>query len=375
MHTDYCGNGMASSKLDLLLALAREPSGEKRRELLREVTDAFTADESARTQENWAEFDKILASVAQDLETSVRTELARKIAANPSQFGRTARNLAFDEIAVARPVIESSRALSENDLLALIAEKSQDHMMAVTRRGDISEKVSDALVERGEDHVVESLLKNENARIAASTYERVAERAEKNSVLEAPLVRRKSIPLDLLSDLYLKVKAELRQEILSRYGNVSATDLEAAFERGRKRMMKEYGALPEDFEVSRGRIDGMRRRGELKPSLLVRLMREGKRTEFIFAFATLTGTDYRLVNRLVEREDVDGIAILSRAVDFDRALFVTVALMIVGEEHRMSHAEVFGKLYQKITVDAARAVVRFWKVRAKVDGDGAALSA
>jgi hypothetical protein len=33
LHTDYCGNGMASSKLDLLLALAREPSGEKRREL------------------------------------------------------------------------------------------------------------------------------------------------------------------------------------------------------------------------------------------------------------------------------------------------------------------------------------------------------
>src|SRR5215831_7760032 len=302
----------APSKLNLLLELAREPSGEKRRELLREVTDAFTADESARTQENWAEFDKILASVAHDLETSVRAELARKIATNPSQFGRTARNLAFDEIAVARPVIESSRALSENDLLAVIAEKSQDHMMAVTRRGDISEKVSDALIERGEDRVVESLLNNENARIGASSYERVAERAEKNSALEAPLVRRKSIPLDLLSDLYLKVKADLRQEILGRYGQVNAQELEAAFERGRKRIMKDYGALPEDFEVSRGRVEGMRRRGELKPSALVRLMREGKRTEFIFAFATLTGTDYHLVNRLVEREDVDGIAILSR---------------------------------------------------------------
>src|SRR5258706_1853863 len=364
-----------SSKLNLLLELSREPSGERRRELLREVTDAFAAGESTGTQENWAEFDKILAAVGQDLELSVRAELARKIAANPTQFGRTARNLAFDDIAVACPVIESSRSLSEKDLLELIAEKSQDHMLAVTKRADISEEVSDALVVSGGARVVESLLNNENARIGTRTYERVAERVDGNGPLQSSFIHRKGVPLDILGELYLKVKAELRQEILAHYGSVTHEDLEAAFERGRKRLLKDYGALPDDFEVSRGRIDGLRRRGELKPSLLVRLMREGKRTEFIFAFATLTGTDYQLVNRLVEREDIDAIAILSRAVNFDRALFVTVALMIVGEEHRMSNAEEFGKLYQKITTEAARTVVRFWKVRAKIADDGAAMGA
>src|SRR5882724_7562779 len=115
-----------ASKLSVLLELAREPSSERRRELLRQVTDAFTADENARSQENWAEFDKILSAITADLESSVRAELARKIAVSPSSFGRrTARNLAFDDISVARPVIESSRALSEKDLLELIAEKSQ----------------------------------------------------------------------------------------------------------------------------------------------------------------------------------------------------------------------------------------------------------
>jgi uncharacterized protein (DUF2336 family) len=365
-----------ASKLSVLLELAREPSSERRRELLRQVTDAFTADENVRSQENWAEFDKILSAITADLESSVRAELARKIAVNPSSFGRTARNLAFDDISVARPVIESSRALSEKDLLELIAEKSQDHMLAVTRRGEISEKVSDALVTRGEDRVVASLLENENARIGATTYERVAERAERNGELQSPFIHRNGVPLDLLSGIYLKVKSELRGEILARYGRVSAEDLDAAFERSRKRLLKDYGGLPEDFEVSRGRIEGLRRRGELKPSHLVRLMREGKRTEFIFAFATLTGTDYQLVNRLVEREDVDGFAILSRSAGFDRALFVTIALMIVGQEHRLSNAEEFGKLYQKVTTEAARAVVRFWKVRAKIaDDDSTAFSA
>src|SRR6516164_11416873 len=111
------------SKLNVLLDLANEPSGDKRRDLLRQVTDSFIADASLRTQENCAEFDRILSAITVDLELNVRAELARRLAAGASEFGRTARILAFDEIEVARPVLESSRALSEHDLLEVIEGK------------------------------------------------------------------------------------------------------------------------------------------------------------------------------------------------------------------------------------------------------------
>jgi uncharacterized protein (DUF2336 family) len=363
------------SKLHVLVELASEPSGEKRRELLRQVTDSFIADASLRTQDNCAELDRILSAITVDLELNVRAELARKIATGPLEFGHTARSLAFDDIEVARPVLENSRAVCERDLLEVIQEKSQEHMLAVTKREDITARVSDALVDRGEDRVVASLLRNETAVIAAKTYEKVADRAENSHLLQLPFVRRKGVPLDLLSELYLKVKGELRQEIITRCEGVSTADLEAAFERGRKRLLKDYGALPQDYETCRARIEMMNRRGELKSPLLVRYMREGKRTEFIFAYAALTGTDYQLVNRLIERKDVDALAILSRAAQFDRALFVTIGLMIAGEDHRMSNAEEFGRLYQNVTPEAAQKVVRFWQVRAKIADGGTALGA
>ena len=62
-------------------------------------------------------------AVAADLETQVRIELARKVAASNVPVQRTARRLAMDVIEVARPVIERSKSLSETDLLDVIKDE------------------------------------------------------------------------------------------------------------------------------------------------------------------------------------------------------------------------------------------------------------
>ena len=172
----------------LLLDLAREGSSEKRRELLRQITDVFLAAPEQRSENESVLFDEIVGAVAADLETQVRVELARKVAESNAPLNRTARRLAMDTIEVARPVIERSRALSETDILDVIQQKSQDHMLAVTKRPDIGEKVSSALVAKGEDRVVASLLENRTARMDRETYQAVATRAETSPVLHAPFV-------------------------------------------------------------------------------------------------------------------------------------------------------------------------------------------
>ena len=150
----------SANNFALLLDLAREGSSEKRRELLRQITDVFLAAPEQRSENESVLFDEIVGAVAADLETQVRVELARKVAESNAPLNRTARRLAMDTIEVARPVIERSRALSETDILDVIQQKSQDHMLAVTKRPDIGEKVSSALVAKGEDRVVASLLEN-----------------------------------------------------------------------------------------------------------------------------------------------------------------------------------------------------------------------
>ena len=358
----------AASSFALLKNFAQETSSDGRRDLLRRATDVFLAEGGDLSSEQMSMLDDVVESVASDLSAQVRAELSRKISAAPVPFTRTARRLAMDDIEIAQPVLEYSRALTQSDLLDVIAQKSSDHMMAVTRRDDIGETVSNALVERGEDRVVASLLENRTAQISEQTYERVAARAESSAALQSPFVRRDGVPLHLLNDVYLKVEAGLRREILTKYEGVLPSELEAAFERSRNRVSKAYGALPDDFDTARREVDGMAMQGMLMPPALVSLLRQGpaKRTAFICAFAKLADVNYELVDKLVATCDLDALAMLCRAADFDRALFVTLAMLIIGKNAPMGRVKEFGELYNNVPLEAAQRAIRFWKVRTKV---------
>ena len=349
----------------LLLDLAREGSSEKRRELLRQITDVFLAHPEQRSENESVLFDEIVGAVAQDLETQVRIELSRKVAESSAPLRRTARRLAMDDIAVAAPVIEKSKSLTETDILEVIDKKSQDHMMAVTRRPDIGDKVSSALVEKGEDRVVASLLQNNTALLDRQTYQRVAERAETSPVLHAPLVRNANVPLDMLNTVYLRVELDLRREIMRKFHGVSPAELEAALEASRNHLSSAYGALPADYSAAKDLVTKLDKAGSLKPAILVQLLREERRTAFGIAFAQLVDVEFDLAQRLVDGKDLDALAMLCRGAGFDRGLFVTICIMIAGSEGGIGKTQEYGQIYEQVPVAAAQRALRFWKVRAK----------
>ncbi|WP_146751176.1 DUF2336 domain-containing protein, partial [Pseudomonas aeruginosa] len=136
---------------------------EKRRELLRKVTDALSRKSRPPSDAEFANLDGVLSAAAREYSLQVRTEFARLVAASVTHFCQASEQFAMDEIEVAAPVLRHSLVLSDETLLRVVAEKSQQHLLAVTLRQVVSEKVSHLLVERGDDTVVTSLLKNERA--------------------------------------------------------------------------------------------------------------------------------------------------------------------------------------------------------------------
>ena len=348
----------------MLADLARETTSEGRRELLRKVTEALDP-RAGLAEAEVAEFDGLLSAIASDYSTQVRAQIAKLVASSLSPFSHTAHRFALDDIEVARPILENYEGLSETTLLKVVGQKSQDHMMAVTRRRRVSEAVSQALVERGDDAVVTSLLTNTQAEIGAAAYGMVAKRAETSVALQAPLVHRAGVPLELLNNLYLKVEADLRREIISKFESVAPDELEAAFARTRVEVSKRYNQ-PDDFETSKRRIDAMARDHTLTPPALVNLMREGptSRTAFKLAFAHLADVDYDLIERVVESPDLDTAALLCRGSGFNRALFMALAVGLDKSERALGGTEEFARLYESVPVQAAQRALRFWKVRA-----------
>jgi len=359
------GGTAQNSRFARLLDVKNDMSSDNRRALLREVTDVFAAHEEEGDAAKVAKLDEVLSTVVADFSREVRAELAAKIGPSKVPLGATAQKLAMDDIDVARPVLEQSSALSEAHLLAIIAQKTQDHLLAVTRREDISETVSHALVEKGDDRVVVSLLENSTAKIAPRTYETVTELAQSRPVLYAPFVKRTDVPLELLNDVYLEVETNLRREILKRYDQVSPQELDEALLRSRTRLLKAYRRPAMEAARIKARVEEFRRKGELAPPLLVRLHREGEHSHaaFVGVFAALTDVEEGLAEKVVESGDIDALALLCRAADFERAVFVSLAIALVGSERRMTKVEEFGALYENVPVSAAQRAVRFWKVR------------
>jgi uncharacterized protein (DUF2336 family) len=355
----------AASRYALLKGLSASTSSDQRRELLRTVTDALTNNARTPSDEEFAELDQVLSLAASEYSTQVRTEFARLVAASVTRFCHASEQFAMDEIEVAMPVLRNSQALTEEALLRVVTEKSQAHLMAVAKRDNVSPRVSEALVDKGSDEVVSSLLANDRAQISYSTYEVVAKRAETSTLLHAPFVRRQGVPMDLLNDLYLKVEVDLRREIVKKFDSVPPAELEKAFERSRARVTTAFRKMPEDLALAQKRLSLIESNKQLLPAFLPSLLREGKgsRTVFKLAFAKLVDVPFDVIDPAVETPDIDTLALLCRGANFDRGLFVTIAVGLDDSEKGLGRAEEFGKLYESVPVTAAQRALRFWKVR------------
>jgi uncharacterized protein (DUF2336 family) len=353
------------SRYSMLANMSNDMSSEDRREILRKVTAAIGKNAVPDNDPGMARLDDLLASLAADYAVQVRAELATLVAATPL-FSRTASVFALDDIEVAGPILKHSRALSDATLLQVIAKNSQPHMMAVTKRHEISSAISHALVEAGDDNVVVSLLSNAKAKIAHDTFEAVAVRAQTTAALQGPLIRREDLPVEMLNDLYLEVESDLRLEIVAKFNSISGEEIDRAFRRSRSRVAKQNNGVPNDFGAAQARIGDLFRRGFLTPPGLATLLREGAkgRTAFNIAFAQLAGVEFDLVQRTVSGRDLDTVALLCRGAGFDRALYVTIAIALKNTDDREGPAaEELGRLYESVPVQAAQRALRFWKIR------------
>ena len=364
------------SRFVRLIELAHETSSEKRRELLREVTDVFFDEkDGARSEVECETFDHILVAVAQDMTQEVRQSISKKVAKSGSPLNRTAKRLATDTITVARPILQHAKAMSDDDLVKIVNTQSQDHLMAVSKRRGIGENVSEALVEKGQDPVVVSLLQNDTARINRQTFEKVTDRAKTSKALQAPLVRRKSVPLDLLNEMYAKVEPQLRAQIMDRFSGVSEKDLDAALAKSRTKMDIAFGGLPDDYEDAEIWVKQQAAANRLTQPMLVQLFRDGKRTRGIMGIAHFTDMPFSIVQRIYTDRDIDALAILCRAGKFEKALFTAIAVLVIGGDNGVAQANKYAEMYDKVPTIAAQRAVRFWKVRSTTGGGKASEAA
>jgi uncharacterized protein (DUF2336 family) len=168
------------------------------------------------------------------------------------------------------------------------------------------------------------------------------------------------------------VEAKLRDRIMEKNADMDPATLEAALNAGRKRVAAQDGALPPDHAQAESEFRVLKARGGVTPQALAGMLRGKKSTLFLVALADLADIDFHTARKILERRELDALAVVCRAADFDRALFLTFALLILDpSDDVMGKAKAYGELYAALPREAALRTIRFWRLRRQT-GDVAA---
>lgn len=354
---------MSNARFAKLIDLARTPDSDQRRELLREVTDLFFETSNSRSTRETALFDDVLQLVAAEMQDEVLAELAELFADAKEAPSGLMRDLANHSFEIAGPVLRKSKALDSQTLLQIVNYQSQSHIKAVAQRDDVTEVLSDAIVRFGDDHALDALIRNDNAKISRTSMETAVDRARRNTLLHEGVVKRHDLPLDLLNEMYFVVETRLRDQIMQRNASVDPATLDAALSKARERMRQTAGDMTAEAKNAMAFIQSKKNSGELSARMLVSLYREAKQMHFLYGLAEITNLDHATVADLIERRDIDGLAMICRASNIERPLFVTLAVLVGGGDEAMARAEEFGRMYNAVPIEAAQRAMRFFKVR------------
>lgn len=353
--------------LESLARLSKQTSSEGRQNLLREVTDMFIdAPPGGLSDSEMAYFGDIMERLVFDLEMEVRKHLADSLSNVDAAPHELLIRLASDEVEVARPLLMKSGLLRDSDLLEIIKQCSQEHLLAVSMRAQVSEHISDALVEKGNDTVLGSLAGNAGAELSRSAMETMVERSEGGgNDLQEALVTRKDLPKELMQKMYKHVSSALREHILSQGVEIAGGEVDELLAEAEDWLSSKDG--DEDQTPAEKFINRKEQLHQLKPELLVKLLREGKVLEFTAGIAKMTKIDLATARQAILDKSGEKLAVICKSLEIDNNTFAQL-VDLMDSEHKRDEGDkkILVGVYGRITHESAQRAMRFLRTRQKI---------
>jgi len=272
--------------------------------------------------------------------------------------------LSNDEIEVAFPILSESAVLKDEQLIEVVRHRTLEHQMAVAIRRSVSEDVSAALVEQGNERVIRTLLQNENADISTTTMEFLVEQSERVDSFQEPILHRRELKPDMAKRMYLWVSAALRKHIVEHCG-LSKTDVDDLLEQAALESLETSGGETMQSK-SHELAAALKKKGEVNSELMIRALKDGEVRLFVDLMAEATGVRHDLIMRFVIEPGGEALAVACRAVDmtdeeFQRVFLICRKARPLENVNLKEKAEGALALFKQVERDAALEVVDRWK--------------
>lgn len=269
----------------------------------------------------------ILALLVRDVETEVRQALAAAVAKTKSLPVDVATTLATDDIDIARPILEHSPVLTDEILIDIVRTNALQYALAVAGREQISEGLSQTLVEHGDETVVVRLVGNLGAKLSERTLLQIIDDYASSSDVNSRLVQRPALPSNIIEEMVNSITHRLTWDMIGRKEMDSAQArviIEAVRERAKAEIDVREQADHQRMDVLRETYEA----GELHPELLMTYLRDGDIAGFEVGMSLLSKLPVDEVRRLVYEPDRRYLSGLCVRSNFSAAHYITLRMAL-----------------------------------------------
>ena len=354
-------SGAKSFLRDLDQAVSRG-TAESRTRALWHTTDLMITGRYS-DDEIWT-FGEVIGRLADEIEVTARAQLARRLARFANAPVNIIHKLAFDDsIDVAGPILRESERLEPYALVANVCIKSQTHLLAISKRDSLEETVTDVLVTRGDQEVVNSVATNSGARFSDFGFLHMIQRAEGDSILAEQLGLREDIPRHIFQQLIAKatddVRKRLEHERPTMVDQIKSTVTDVAGE-----LQSKFGPVSRSYYVAKRLVAAQHRQGNLNENSISLYARSHKRDEVTIGLSLLCSLPGDVIERALLDKNRETLLILAKALNFSWA--TTMALLFLGaKDHRITALELkeLESEFGRLNLATSRSVLEFYQSR------------
>jgi len=345
-------------------------SADKRRRIamLRQITNLFVDKASVLDENLIAAFDEVLLRLARDLDFRVRHALSERFADLPMAPRKVVRDLAFDDsFGVAAPVLERSARIEENDLVEIVEQKSPMHVLAISRRTTVSERLCDSIIARGFEEAIRALTINEGAKFSDEAFERLMQRSLSDPAIQEALTYRAEMTpeqVEALADIARdKVRSTLVDELgerMERAIDAVVNDLTLKFapERGRE-------LLAADLEVSRQFVMMRAKEQKIDDAEIANWVKRNRMEDVLAAMAQLSEVSLEKTLNAYYAPSYDAFLFIARSVGIAWPTFKAMLAKKNGRPPPLEVLESAYNVFQKLNPETAKRVVKFAVARGR----------
>jgi uncharacterized protein (DUF2336 family) len=357
-------NADSSTLFDDLDAALQSGSSEKRVAMLRKVTNLFLSEANRLNEEQIGVFDDVLVQLIERIETRTLVEISERLAPVANAPIDLTLNLArHSEIGIARPILTQSSRLTTAELVEIAKTRSQDHLLAISERGQIETAVTDVLLDRGNQAVVHSVAGNSGAKFSENGFAALLKAAETDHNLAEKAGSRLDLPLDLLRRLLLRATEAVRSRLLSRTPPEFQEEMRRALSAAAEAVDRE-SSKPRDFQAAKAFVELLREKGELDETTLFEFARARKFEQTAVALSLLSAASLEIIKPLMTSPRDDGLLIPCKAADckWETVSAIFAAKLPPGSTPKAEHEKL--KIdFAKLSKSNAQRLLRFWQVR------------